>query len=102
MTVKSPFMPSFGQGATVAPSGTSASSIIGNGSKTLLLSNLSATEICYVRVGQPGIVATTADLPVLPNRQIAIQKAHDEFTVAYISGGGTGNLHILPGEGYLF
>jgi hypothetical protein len=52
MTVQSPFMPSYGQGAIVAPNGTSASSVIGDGSKTLLLTNLGATGSLHILPGE--------------------------------------------------
>lgn len=99
MTVLAPFMPAFTQGITVAPGTSSASSPIGSGSKSLCLTNLGSVT-CYVRAGNAGISATTADYPVLPNTQVTIEKFQDFTTVAYITASGTGSLHIMPGEGF--
>ena len=98
MAVLDTFAPAYGQGITVSPAAASASSTIGVGSKSLTLTNLGA-EVCYVRVGKAGIVATTADYPLLAGTQVSISKFQDDTTVAYISAVGT-SLHIIPGEGW--
>jgi hypothetical protein len=50
-------------------------------------------------VGTGAQTATTADYPVLPNTQVSLSKAKYDDTVAYITGGGTGSLHIIAGRG---
>jgi hypothetical protein len=75
MSVQAAFNPAYGTGITVAPTNTSASSTIGVGSKSLVLTNLGSLTI-YVRVGTGSTTATTADYP------------------------GTGSIHIMAGEGY--
>jgi uncharacterized cupin superfamily protein len=100
MSVQASFNPAYGTGITVAPTGTSASSTIGVGSKSLVLTNLSSTVVAYVRVGTGATTATTADYPVLPSTQVTISKAQDQNTVAYITASVTGSIHIMAGEGY--
>jgi hypothetical protein len=100
MSVQASFNPSYTSGITVSPTTSSASSTIGLGSKALVLTNLSASVLAYVRVGKSGITASTADYPLLPNSQISVSKEQDDTTVAYITSSGTGSIHILPGEGY--
>jgi hypothetical protein len=100
MSVQAAFNPAYGTGITVAPTGTSASSTIGVGSKSLVITNLSSTVVAYVRVGTGATTATTADYPVLPSTQVTISKAQDQNTVAYITSSSTGSIHIMAGEGY--
>jgi hypothetical protein len=98
-TTTDSFQPSYGSGVTVAPSGTSASSTLGLGSQSIVVTNLSSNVISYVRVGAGAQTATTADYPVLPGTQISLSKARTDNTVAYITGGSAGSLHIIPGRG---
>jgi hypothetical protein len=100
MAVQAAFNPAYGTGVTVAPTGTSASSTIGVGSKALVFTNLSSSVPVYIRVGTGATTATTADYPVLPSTQVTISKAQDENTVAYITASSTGSIHIMAGEGY--
>ena len=100
MSVQATFGPAYGTGVTVAPGVASASSTLGRGSKSIVLTNLSATITAYVRIGTGATTATTADYPVLPNTQVTISKDQDANTVAYITSSGTGSLHIMAGEGY--
>ena len=99
MAVDQTFNPSYGRGVTVAPATTSASTVIGAGSKSLCLTNLGAA-VCYVRTGPAGTVATAADYPVPVGAQVSITKFQDDTTVAHITTAGTGSLHIIPGEGF--
>ena len=99
MTILAPFMPAYTRGVTVAPGTTSAATTVGEGAKSLCLTNLGSVT-CYVRAGLAGISATIADYPVLPNTQVTIEKFQDFTTVAYITASGTGSLHIIPGEGF--
>ena len=98
-TTTDSFQPSYGNGVTVAPTGTSASSTLGAGSDNIVVTNLSSSVVSYVRVGQGAQTATTADYPVLPGTQVSLSKARYENTVAYITGSGTGSLHIIAGRG---
>jgi hypothetical protein len=99
MSIDVTFNPAYTKGVTVAPGTVSASSTIGDGSKSLCLTNL-GSFVVYVRVGLSGITATAADYPVLPLTQISISKDQDATHVAYVTASGTGSLHILPGEGF--
>jgi hypothetical protein len=99
MAVQASFDPAYGSGVTVSATSTSASSVIGAGSKVLLLTNLGG-EAVYVRAGIPGIAATLADYPVPAGMQVTISKFQDFSTVAYRTASGTVSLHIMAGEGY--
>lgn len=100
MTVLASFNPRYGAGVTVAPGTSSASTLIGRGSKSVCLTNLDSSVVCYVRVGAGSATATTADYPVPGGAQVVITKDQDQDYVAYITSSGTGSLHILPGEGF--
>lgn len=99
MTVIAAFAPSYTKGVTVSPGIASASTTIGEGSKTLCLTNLSTT-VCYVRVSSVAASATTADYPVPASAQVTISKPQDDGIVSYITSAGTSSLHIMPGEGF--
>ena len=98
-TTTDSFQPSYGNGITVAPTGTSASSTLGVGSQNVVVTNLSSSVTSYVRIGTGAQTATTADYPVLPSTQISLSKDRTDNTVAYITGGSTGSLHIIAGRG---
>ena len=100
MAVQAAFNPAYGTGITVAPGVASSSSAVGFGNKALVITNLSATVVSYVRVAAGATTATTADYPVLPNAQIVLSKDGDHDTVAYIAPAGGGSIHIMGGEGY--
>lgn len=99
MAVDEAFAPAYGAGITVSPAVASAVSAVGLGNKTLVLTNTGA-NICYVRVGVAGAVATAADMPIPAGAQVCLSKFQDSTHVAYISAAGT-TLNIIPGEGYL-
>jgi hypothetical protein len=98
-TTTDSFQPVYGTGTTVSPTGTSNSSTLGAGSLNVVLTNLHSTAVVYVRVGVGAQTATVADYPVLPGTQVTLSKARTDTTVAYITGGGTGSLHIIAGRG---
>ena len=100
MAIQASFGPAYGTGVTVSPTATSASSTLGLGSKSLVITNLSTTVASYVRVGTGSTTATTADYVVPPSSQVSISKDQDANTVAYITASSTGSLHIMAGEGY--
>lgn len=99
MTVIATFAPSYTKAVTVAPGVASASTLIGKGSKSLCLTNLSAT-VCYVRVSTGNVTATAADYLVPANAQVSISKPQDDDTVSYVTSAGAASLHIMPGEGF--
>ena len=99
MTVLAPFIPSYTQGVTVAPTTSSASSTIGAGSKSLCFTNLGGVA-CYVRISGEAATATEADYVILPFTQIVLEKPQDFSIVSYVTTASTGSLHILPGEGF--
>lgn len=96
--IKAPFQPAATQGQTVAPAAASAAITMGFGNKNICFTNLGA-NVCYVRIGPAGIIASAADYPVLPNSQIVLSKQQDDNTMAHISAAGT-TLHAIPGEGW--
>jgi len=98
-TTTDSFQPSYGNGITVAPTGTSASSTLGVGSQSVVVTNLSSTVTAYVRIGTGAQTATAADYPVLPSTQISLSKDRTDNTVAHITDGSTGSLHIIAGRG---
>lgn len=98
-TTTESFQPVYGGGTTVSPSGTSASSTLGFGSLNVVLTNLHASVVVYVRIGTGTQTATTSDYPILPGTQVSLSKARNDNTVAYITGGSAGSLHIIPGRG---
>lgn len=93
------FNPAYGTGITVAPGAASASSTLTFASPAVVVTNLSSSIVSYVRIGQGAQTATTADYPVLPGTQVSLSKSRDDSTVAYITGGSTGSLHIMAGRG---
>lgn len=99
MAIEKTFEPRYTAGQVVTPDVASASVTLGFLSETMCLSNLGST-IVYIRVGQAGISASTADYPVFPSSQVTVSKSIDANTVAFISPGGPGSLHIIPGVGY--
>ena len=97
MAIDTSFNPAYGRGVVVTPAGTSASSELGRGSKSIVVTN-SGAGLCYVRTGDSSAVASDADYPVLPSQQVSLGKFQDDTHVAYISADGT-TLHIIAGEG---
>ncbi len=92
------FQPNYGSGVTVAPTASSASSSLGNGSENVTLTNLGSVTV-YVRIGIGAQTATAADYPVLAGTQVSLSKARGDTTVAYVTASGTGSLHIIAGRG---
>lgn len=99
MAVLYTFNPSYGSGVTVSPTGTSASTTMRGGRKSLCLTNLGSTVV-YVRVGNGTQTATAADYPIPVGGQVTITKEQDHQTIAYIAPAGSGSLHIMAGEGF--
>lgn len=93
------FTPVYGQGITVAPTTSSATSVIGRGQKQLCVTN-TGDVVCYVRPVTGSGAATAADYAVLPSTQVCITKDKLADSVSYLSASGTGALHIIAGEGF--
>lgn len=92
------FTPIYGSGSTVAPSGTSARTNIGTSGSVALVTNL-GSAIVYVKTGGSAVDATAADFPVYPSNQVTINKQVSDDYIAYITGGDTGSIHIMSGDG---
>lgn len=92
------FNPAYTKGVTVSPAAASARTLIGGGQGVVCLTN-TGSNICYVRTGDSGVVATATDYPVLAGAQVTITKTIDHNYIAYISASGT-TLHVIPGEGF--
>ncbi len=100
MTIQAPFAPNYGSGVTVAPTATAASLTFPNKTKSVVLTNFSASVVSYVRISSDGVAATVADYPVLPSTQIVLSKSDDDAVLSYVTSSGTGSLHVMAGEGY--
>lgn len=97
MSIKT-FQPAYGTGVTLTVGSSSASTEIGVGGRQLCITSLNAVQ-CYLRCGQSGAVATTADYPIPPNGQVTITKRADDDFIAAIAPAGGGSLHIIEGDG---
>ena len=98
MTVRAPFLPSYGTTQNVSPAAASASATMGFGNKTIRVRNTGTTNMMYFRTGAGSATATAADMPVGPGESVYISKPQDHDTVAYISASGT-TASITAGEG---
>lgn len=94
------FNPAYTQTDSVSVTTSSDSTLCGQGSSSLCLTN-TTSQLCYVRVGVAGVAATTADFPVLGNSQMIITKDVEHTTVAAITPTGTTTLLVTPGDGKL-
>ena len=97
MTIKAPINPSYTSGQIVTPAAAAASINIPQ-TKQVCLTNL-GVNVCYVRIGQAGIAATTADYPVPPGIQVIVTKQETDTVLSHISAAGT-TLHVMAGEGF--
>lgn len=99
MSVMARFNPRYGAAIIPIVTTTSASSVIGKGSKSLCLTNL-GVEACYVRVSFGPATASSADFVMPGGTQHYLSKDQDADTVTYVAGNATTSLHIMPGEGF--
>jgi hypothetical protein len=98
MSAIQPFNPAYLSGQVVTPAAGAASITINKEAKQVCLTNLGA-NVCYVRLSDVAISATTADYPVPPNgTQVVITKADGHSILSHISAAGT-TLHVMTGEG---
>ena len=97
MSALQPFSPAYTSGQVVTPAAAAASITINKAAKQVCLTNLGA-NVCYVRISDVAISATTADYPVPPGMQLVITKADGQTVLSHISAAGT-TLHVMTGEG---
>jgi hypothetical protein len=99
MTVN-PFAPEPGTNQLLTPTAASQYVSINPNAKCVRLVNFGATNPVHVRVGIGGaaVVATAADLIVLPNSSIVVYKG-DADTLAYIWSTAATALYVQPGNG---
>lgn len=98
MSALQPFNPAYTSGQVVTPAAAAASISINPVSKQVCLTNLGAA-VCYVRVSDVAISATTADFPVPAGQQAIITKSEGQGILSHISATGT-TLHVMTGEGW--
>lgn len=98
-TTNDSFQPVYGTGVTVATSASSASTTFSTPTENVVVTNLSSSVVSYIRIGEGAQTATASDYPVLPNTQVSLSKARSDNTIAYISDGGSGSLHVISGRG---
>jgi hypothetical protein len=100
MSVNAPFNPHYGSGRAVTTGASSASIEIGEGSKSLVLTNAGANP-CYVRTGDSSVTAVDiVDYLLLAGAQVSISKPQDHTHLAYLQSGASTTLHVIAGEGY--
>ncbi len=97
MAICETFNPAWGSNQTIATAA-SAATLIGKGSKSVLLTN-SGSEIVYVKMGGSGDTATIADYPVLPLSQVSVSKFQD-FAYVITYSAAPGQLQVMNGEGF--
>jgi hypothetical protein len=98
MTMLAPFQPTPGGGQTVT-TGASAAHAVNADDRQVVVTNLDAAEVAYVRVAPTG-PATAADFPVLPGKQVCLTKGAGAAAI-YSFSAGTPDLHIATGNGWL-
>jgi hypothetical protein len=93
------FSPGYGSGVIVTAGAASATaSLLGATSTALCITN-SGTVIAYLRTGDSGAAASTADYPVLGGQQVSITINANHTHFAYIAPSGAPVLHVMRGEG---
>jgi len=99
MATQQPFCPHYGSGITVSVGSSTGASTIPTGTSTVCITSKNSV-LCYVRIGAPGVTATTADYPVPPNQQVTITRDPEHNTIAYIAPATGGDLQIMVGSGF--
>ncbi len=99
MTTFQPFNPHYGSGVTTSVGVTSTTVNIPPNTPTICITSKNAV-LCYVRVGEGAVTATTADYPIPPNQQMTITRDPLHTVVAVIAPAGGGDLHIMAGTGF--
>jgi len=93
------FSPGYGSGVIVTAGAASVTAELEGSTSTALCITNSGTVIAYVRTGDPGAVASTADYPVLGGQQVSITINANHTHFAYIAPSGAPVLHVMRGEG---
>lgn len=92
-----PFQGVPGTGVLYVTGADAAITNLQKGSRTVLASNVHATEPAYVRIAGSG-AATNKDVCIPAGKQLAISKDADE-TVGRIFSNAAGSCHIICGNG---
>ncbi len=90
------FRPLYGGNQVVTPAAASASITIAKNDTAVRLVN-SGANICYVRIGNSAVAATTADLAVRAGSEVIVRKGVDDTSLSHISALGT-TLNVQTGE----
>lgn len=90
------FRPRYGSNQVVTPAAASATITIPKDDQAVRLVN-SGANICYVRIGNAAVAATTADLPVRAGSEVIVRKGMDDTSLSHISAAGT-TLNVQTGE----
>lgn len=97
MTTLAPFQPSPGTGQTVTL-GATANVTVAASDRQVVVTNLDASEIGYVRIAAGP--CTAADMAIPPGKQICLTKGPNLTTISVFSS-GTPDFHICTGNGWL-
>lgn len=106
MTIRASFQPRYTKGVTGTATTTSVQATLddattksGGGSKSVVVSNLDATNILYVRVGSGTFTVTSADYPIFPNSKETLSKAETDDKIGVLAAASTVAYHAIVGEG---
>lgn len=91
-----PFQPSF----TIAISAgtTSTASSVPPGGSSILVTN-AAADYAFVRLGTPGVVATTSDLPIPAGARLLLNAPDYVTAVSVLLNSGNGTVFVSRGSG---
>ncbi len=100
-------MPFQKSNSTVSLSASSTSSrvaipnlnITGGGAVRVVCPTGTGLDFLYVAFGDSGVVATTADTPMLPNSVAHFEVGQGATHIAVITGAGTATVKATPGLG---
>jgi hypothetical protein len=106
MSILTPFNGKLGSTTSVAATATAASVAVDPNSKQYMVTNV-GSQLVFVRPLFAGdaAVATSADIPVLPNSQTTLtkqgasQQGHSSISVVAPGGGGS-TVYVTSGEGW--
>ena len=82
--------------ATVAPTDTSVSTTLGEGS-LIILTNVGSVAV-FVSFGAAATTATANGLAIAPNSNLPVIRDGNKSVIAYITASGTGSLNIATGR----
>lgn len=93
------FQPAYGTGGSASTGASSAEISIGSGQKSIKITNSDSTNGAFVKVGNSGISATSADLWVAPGETVVLTKEQDHDTLAHLQSVGSVDIYYILGEG---